>query len=107
MSGVTPGVIASNLKRIGKQTLVGYVDIEVPGWRIRFKGCLWHQKGDKEWLAFPSREWLKDGRRQFADLVEITDRSVRDRFQRAALDAVHQLANTSSGGRPGQHGDAP
>jgi hypothetical protein len=106
MSG--PGVIASNLKRIGKNTLVGTVDIEAPAWRIRFKGCLWHQKGDKQWLAFPGREWVKDGQRQFADLVEITDPSVRDRFQRAALDAVNQLANTSSGGRPGQQeGDRP
>jgi hypothetical protein len=87
-----PGVVASNFRRIAKNTLVGTVDIEVPAWRLKFKGCLWHQKGDKEWLAFPSREWTQEGTRHFADLIEITDRSIRDRFQRAALAAVHAIA---------------
>lgn len=91
-------LVASNLRRIGKNTLVGTVDLEVPAWRIRFKGCLWHRKGGKEWIAFPSREWLRDGQRHFADLVQFTDRTVHDRFQEAALAAVHAIANTNERG---------
>jgi hypothetical protein len=73
------GVRASNLRRLDKNTLRGTVDIEVPSWRLKFKGCLWHQKGEAEWLAFPAREWVnKAGDRQFADLVEITDRAVHE-----------------------------
>ena len=87
-----PGIVASNLRRIDKNTLRASVDLDVPAWHPRLKGCLWHVPGDNEWINFPSREWLKDGERQFADLIEITDRSVRDRFQRAALDAVHGIA---------------
>ena len=95
MSGADrePGVRASNLRRIEKNTLRATVDIEVPAWRLKFKGCCWHRKGDKEWIAFGAREWVnKAGDRQFADRVEITDRDVRDCFQSAALRAVHELA---------------
>jgi hypothetical protein len=85
------GVVASNLRLINKNTLIGAVDIEISAWNLRFKGCLWHRKGEREWINFPSREWIKDGERQFADLIEITDRNVRDRFQQAALAALSTI----------------
>jgi hypothetical protein len=91
------GVVASNLRHIGKNTLVGSVDLEVPAWRIRFKGCLWHRKGEREWVNFPGREWHDGGgERRFADLIELTDRSVHQRFQAAAIAAIHAIA----GGAP-------
>jgi hypothetical protein len=91
-----PGLIASNLRRIDKNTLIGVVDLEVPAWRLKFKGCLWHRKRDKEWLHFPGREWIdRQGNQQFADLVELTDRDIRDRFQSAALRAGLELAEGS------------
>lgn len=88
---MTAAIVASNLRRIGKNTLIGSVDLEIPAWRLRFKGCLWHRKGDKEWIAFPAKEWLKDGERRFNDIIEFSDRSIHDRFQAAALAAVHGL----------------
>jgi hypothetical protein len=91
-----PPIIASNLKRIGKNTLIGTVDLTVPRWRITFRSCLWHRRGDKEWIAFGAREWTdRSGSRQFADLIQFTDRNVHDRFQTAALDAVHAIAGGS------------
>ena len=74
--------------------MVATIDIEVPAWRLRLKGCLWHRKGQSEWVSFPSKEWVdRNGKRQFADLIEFTDRAVLDRFKAAALQAIHAIAD--------------
>ena len=86
-----PGVVATSFRRIDKNTLIGIVDLEIPAWKLKFKGCFWHQKGSREWIAFPSREWLKDGERHFPDLIEFTDSTVRTRFQSATLAATRRL----------------
>ena len=86
-------IVATNLRWLHKNTLLASVDLEVPAWRLKFNGSLWHRKGNKEWIAFASREWLdKNGTRQFDDLVQFTDRVVHERFQQAALAAVHRIA---------------
>lgn len=86
------GIVASNLRRLNRNTLQGTVDLEVTAWRIKFCGCLWHRRDGREWIAFPGREWTgQDGRRQFANLIDWTDDTWRKRFQQAALDAIHDL----------------
>ena len=88
-----PAVVASNLKWIAKHTLQATVDLTVPRWRLMFRGCLWHEKGGKEWIAFPAREWTdSSGAKKYANLAEFTERATADRFQIAALAAAHQLA---------------
>jgi len=96
--GTRPAIVASNFRRIDKNTLVGSADLTVPRWNMRFRGCLWHKRGAKEWVAFAVREWLdRDGSKQYAVLVEFTDRDTHDRFQQAALAAIHRVAG--EGGR--------
>jgi len=89
-----PAIIASALRPINKNTLKASVDIAVPQWHLKFIGCLWHERGSVEWIAFPAREWLdkKTGERQFANLIEFSDEQTRKRFVAAALAAVHKLA---------------
>jgi hypothetical protein len=88
-----PPIIARNLRRIGRNTLVASVDLAVPRWRVTFHGCTWHRQGNKEWINFAGREWIDDrGEKRFAVLVTIDDDRVKDRFQTAALAAVHALA---------------
>jgi hypothetical protein len=87
------GIVAHNLRRIGKGTLVGSVDLTVPGWHLTFCGCLWHRKNDSEWIAFPDREWRgPDGSVHYANLIKFTDLKTRDRFGAAALKAVRKFA---------------
>lgn len=94
-----PGIVASNFRWVRKNTLQASVDLTVPAWRIKFRGCLWHQKGDRQWIAFGAREYFDQaGARQFADLIQFTDRDVHDRFQAAALTAVHAIATQQQGG---------
>ena len=92
-----PPIRATNLRPIGKGPVKATVDIEVPPWRLAFRGCLWFQKDGKEWINLPSRAWTdRAGNRKFSNLIEFTDRSTSERFQQAALAAVHELA----GGAP-------
>ena len=93
MNGANRGIRVFNLRRINKNTLIGTADIEVPAWGVTFRNVLWHRKGQQEWVSFPSREWAdrKTGEIKYANLVELT-RPVRERFQHAALEGLHQLA---------------
>jgi hypothetical protein len=93
----SPAIVANNLRLIDKGTLKATVDIAIPKWRISFRGCLWHVKNGKEWINFPSREWVdRAGTKKYTKLVEFSDRRTFDRFQVAALAAVHAIA----GGAP-------
>jgi hypothetical protein len=92
--GRPPSVVATNLKRISKNTLIGTVDLTVPRWKIIFPGCTWHRKGTKEWVNFGAREWTdRAGTKQYAVLVKFTDDETHQRFQRAALAVVHRITN--------------
>jgi hypothetical protein len=97
-------IVASNLKMIGKGTLVATADITIPKWgNFTIRGGMLHRKGDSEWFAFPSREWIdRNGQRQFADLLQFGDRPIGDRFKAAALAAMRELVRTE---HPGDFGD--
>lgn len=89
---MTARIVASNLRRLDKNTLLGSVDLEVLGWRLMFKGCLWHSKNGKEWVNFAAKEYTdQNGVRKYQDIIAFTDRSVHERFQAAALEAIHEL----------------
>ncbi|HEY1432716.1 MAG TPA: hypothetical protein VGF39_13990 [Stellaceae bacterium] len=91
--GDPPSVVASNWKRIDKNTLIRTVDLTVPHWRIVFRGCTWHRKGDKEWVNFGAREWTDQaGAKQYAVLIQFTDDETHERFQIAAIAAVRAIA---------------
>ena len=86
-------IIATNFRRIGKGTLLASVDLEITGWKLLLKECLWHQKDSREWIQFPRREYNdREGNRKFTDIISFTDRTVSGRFQAAALKAVHEIA---------------
>jgi hypothetical protein len=87
-------VVARNYRPVGKNSLVGIVDLEIPKWHLVFRGCLWFRKGDREWLNLPTQEWIdpRNGERRFANIVEFNDRPTFERFQSTALVAVRTLA---------------
>jgi hypothetical protein len=90
-------IVASNLRPIHKNSLIGVVDLTVPRWRIVFCGCTWHRRGEKEWVNFPGREWTDQaGTKHFANLITFTDEDSGRRFQGAALAAIHAIARGSN-----------
>ena len=93
MQGSVSPIAASNYRPIGKNTVVGSVDITITKWRFVFRGCLWHRNGEHEWTNFPAKEWIDQaGSRRFSNLGEFVHRDDARRFQDAALAAVHELA---------------
>jgi hypothetical protein len=90
----SPPIIGSNFKWVRKNTLWATADIEVPKWRLEIRGVMRHPKNGKDWLFFPSREWVdRDGQRQCAVLLEFTDKHVERWLQEAALAGVRDLAD--------------
>lgn len=85
-------IIASNFRAINKGPLVGSVDLEVVGWKLSFKECLWFRRESEEWISFFAREFTdRKGTKKRVEIITFTDDAVRARFQRAALDAVHAI----------------
>jgi hypothetical protein len=97
---------ASNWVRCAKNTLIGFVDLEVAG--LTLHGCTVHQKGESRWIGLPGRQQLhRDGnilttpktcKPAYSATVSIGDLEARARFQRAALRAVDELLG--EGGEP-------
>jgi hypothetical protein len=85
-------IIASNFRWIRKGTLQATADLEIRKWRLKIHGGKWHAKDGRDWFTFPSREWVdRDGARQFAVLLEFTDKDVKRRFKEKALAAIREL----------------
>jgi hypothetical protein len=90
---IPPPAVANNCRPIGKGKLLGAADITVTKWRFVFYGCLYHRKGEREWISFPGKEWIdKDGHRKFSNLCEFINHGDAKRFREVALEAVQALA---------------
>lgn len=90
-------IIASSLRWIRKGTLQATADVEIPQWRLKIRSVMWHARNGKDWVSFPSREWVdRDGARRFAVLIECTDKDVERRFKEEALAAIRKLAGGGS-----------
>jgi hypothetical protein len=86
-------IVASNYRPIGKNTLVASVDLTIRKWGFVFRGCLWHRRGEHEWINFPAKELIDQaGTRKFSNLGEFINHEDARQFQGAALAAVHELA---------------
>jgi len=58
------------------------------------KGCLLHEKGEKRWINFPSREFIKDGERKFINIIVIPDSDTYWRFQAWCLAELDRIIST-------------
>jgi hypothetical protein len=98
---VSAGIVASNYKAIGRNTLIGSADLTILAWRFTFFGCTWHKNHIREWVNFPGREYFdRTGTKQYAALGQFTDDTIKARFQVAGLAAFHAIATQQPGGVP-------
>jgi len=78
-------------KPVGKNTLVGYVDIFIPKSGMEIYGCTYHKKGSQEWISFPSREYTtKEGEKKYASYVRFRERNHQDAFSREVIAAINK-----------------
>ena len=78
-----------------KNTLKGFVDLELTRVGLVLHDCTWHEKAGKEWVGFPARSYTdRDGNTQWQPLIEFAENSgeARKQFQQQAIDAIHAEA---------------
>jgi hypothetical protein len=81
-----------------KNTLRGFADLELTRVGLVLRDCLWHVKGDKEWVGFAARSYEdKDGNTAWQPLVEFAEgaKQAREQFQKQALEAIHAVVAQS------------
>ena len=94
-------VIASNFRPFAKNTLVGFVDLEVVDLGLRLLGWTVHKKDDARWIGPPGRKYVDDnGVEQWANTAEFTDKGKRAEFQKAAVEAIRRLLIPSKPATP-------
>jgi hypothetical protein len=83
-------VTVSGARKIGKGALIGFFDVTLPS-GMKLNSCQLLEKDGKRWIGMPSREWVKaDGTKAYVPLVEIPDRSDRDKFAALVLPAAER-----------------
>ena len=71
-----------------KNTLRGFFSAALPSGMV-LHALMLHEKGDARWIGFPAREWTNDqGIKQFARIIEFTNRNTANRFRDAVLAAL-------------------
>jgi hypothetical protein len=73
-----------------QNTLRGFFSATLPSGMVLHNLTL-HEKGEARWVGLPSREWTNDqGLKQYAKLVEFSDRKTANRFRDAVLEALDE-----------------
>jgi hypothetical protein len=99
-------IIASDWRPMERNTLLGFLTLTLAPSGIVLRECALHVKGERRWIGLPGKPLLdQDGRHRtdaatgkkaWVPLVEVTGKTERERFQRAALAAVDQLLESAS-----------
>jgi hypothetical protein len=96
-------IIALNLHRIDKGTVLGAVSLWMPEFNFRIHDVLWGRRGPDggEWVRLPTREWQTPaGQTRFVRVFEWgDDRTERD-FRESALAAIHELVAQETAREP-------
>jgi hypothetical protein len=82
-----------------KNTLRGFVALELSNVGLVIHDCTWHCKEGKEWIGFPARTYQgNDGVAKWMPMVEFAEgaREARAQFQQQALEAVHAAAKEAA-----------
>jgi hypothetical protein len=92
---------ASDWRPLARNSLLGFVKLSLEPSGIVLNDCTFHSKDGQEWIGLPGKPQIdKDGatRRDsttgkilYTPCVEIPSKDARERFQKAAVAAVHQL----------------
>jgi hypothetical protein len=94
-------ITASDWRPMVRNTLQGFVTLELAPSGMRLRECALHEKDGRRWIGLPSKPQLDaEGRHRidpatlkkaYVPVVEVTGKTERERFQKAALAAVDKL----------------
>jgi len=78
-----------DFKPFQRNTLRGFVSIRIAELRLDIKDIAIHAKGDSRWAALPAKPMVdKNGKIQYSNIFEFTDRGTRNAFSNAVVAAV-------------------
>jgi hypothetical protein len=87
-----PQLVALNFKAFQKNTLQGFVDLEITEVGLTIHGVCLHLKEGKRWVSLPAKPWTdQDGNQKWQPVLEFTDSDARAAFQAAAIKAIDEL----------------
>jgi hypothetical protein len=96
--------VASDWRAINRNTLKGFFTLALPS-GLALRECSYHEQGAKRWVGLPGRPLLDadgrhridpaTGKKAYVAIVEIA-KSAREKFQKAAVDAVDKLLGTEA-----------
>ena len=100
-------ITASDFCPMERNTLKGFVTLSLEPSGIVLHDCTLHRTADgREWIGLPGKPQIDiDGRQRrdpvtgkplYTAVVEVVGREARDRFQEAALAAVHRLLDAEA-----------
>jgi hypothetical protein len=94
-------IIASDWRPMVRNTLQGFVTLQLSPSGFVFRECALHVKGERRWIGLPSKPQIDaegrhridpgTGKRLYLPIVEVTGTAQRAQFPRAALEAVDRL----------------
>jgi hypothetical protein len=80
----------TNAKFIGKKSLIGSFDLELPSGLI-IRGAMLFESNGRRWVNFPSKEYQKaDGTKGYYPILEFASRALSDKFQAKVLPLVNE-----------------
>ena len=82
-----------DFRRYEKNTLRGFLTIQLEPSGLQIADICLHQKNGKRWLSMPAKPYEKDGETNWIPIVRFSDRENNDSFQEAALKAFDDYTN--------------
>jgi hypothetical protein len=86
-------ILCIKYRRFEKNTLRGFVDLQLTRVGLVIRDCTWHRHPDgKEWVGFPARSYVdENGGTHWVPLIEFAEgaRKAREEFREQAIKAIH------------------
>jgi hypothetical protein len=106
----TMKLVCRSFRSLRKNTLIGFAEISIPDLGMTVRDVAIHTKNGSTWASPPSKPQVKDGalvkdetgKIAYAAIIEFGDRTARDRFSAAVIQAVF----ATDGGRRALGGTA-
>jgi hypothetical protein len=105
-------IIVSQFKLYPKNTLIGFVTLELPAIGLTLHECTFHRGADgRGWVGFPARSYVQNGEKKWKRLVDTISKEAHYHFQSVAVRAIENyLAKQSQPPQsqlPQGHASAP
>ncbi len=85
-----------NWRPIEKNTLRGLATLQLASGLIIVDATL-HEKNGSRWVSMPGKPWKdKDGSTKYAQVIDFIDKETRDRFSRAAVQAIDRFTGAQA-----------